>query len=1208
MAVSGSGTQADPYIVSSWAEFLTVVNTNNGYVKWADILDKTIYDTITISTSIQCALKYCNFNGWTFKRMDIAPANINNWNGAFAGKIEQAWNLHIEHLHFSSPKVGFRQHEAGGMNFTAYNWYLDKVTEDPLEDATDRWWQYNDLRYSNSCSSHFVEGPVFYYSQIYSETSNLGTRIPAGEYHFCNLKVKYTYDLQDGEAKQMYNDIFPKYARNAYVLSRFYNCYVYGKIDVSDGVGSFSVLNPAFSSGGGRAGTYVKDTIINLETIVGEDCTIKHVERQDNPSWLPDGKSYFVCNNGNNYDDYYTTASHNYDAAVLATISQIHNPDRYALDNFPFYYDDNVRHPKYGLDNNNKDWTWRWDANTNNSIAFLPFSDINDSPDPVEQAGDVYENAYICIFDMETKQDQFYGHGLAVLRPSSCRIVEELNGAYNLEMVHPVDAEGKWQYILEMNIIKALGQLFVIQKVDEVQQGGSRYVSCYAEHITYTLNDKWIFPPVTIAGYTGQTLIDNMLAQATDLGYDWQTTYSFTVTSDMSLPENFEDWTELAEGVTPYEMLLGGDGFVAKVGGELYRDNFTMKINERMYGAQDDAFEIAVGYNLTGIHRTVDLTTFCTYLRGYDVSLGEDYGDPYSMWWAIGWDPSTLPRPYPREVVRSKNFTFPDTLGEYRYDRLARATGAFFDSQCAPLITYELNIVDLKRNPDYSKFTNNYRYKVGDKGKVWDERLQSWVILEITRTEKDGITGDTTKVVIGTMRDFTRPVGYSPVIPRSTIIIPRTSKIIEGPPPIPFATSETQLEDWEIYGNSSRNMYPLFSTSSVYANQWSKQGITYNDSDVWSKQEATAWNGLCNVIELPVGTYTFSVYAKSASAAALSLYTKVPSEQSAYADYASGAATVNPTSDITITNGGTWQRYSITFNVETAGYVACRIESRDNVGLSVSCPQLESGSTATEYIPYGGVGEATVCPNIYPPIDNNSINHSYWGEWYTWERYLPDEPAYNTFRQYIGLGNEIYVDVGTWTFSVYMKAEYQLNNSARFIITEASDFPHYSQRATVSEATKAISTVQATYQRFTFTFNVTEAGYICPRIEKTDDSGTQIIVTCYQLESGSQATVYKPMGTTTYHIPVKVTGIVQTYYKTADDKQFADSTGALYLLADEQPYTIINIPIEAPLGANEVISRAETGIEIPTYNGQNVLSVETEVQPEKVKIWFKESI
>ena len=631
-------------------------------------------------------------------------------------------------------------------------------------------------------------------------------------------------------------------------------------------------------------------------------------------------------------------------------------------------------------------------------------------------------------------------------------------------MVHPVDEEGKWQYILEMNIIKALGQLFVIQKVDEVQQGGSRYVSCYAEHITYTLNDKWIFPPVTIAGYTGQTLIDNMLSQATDLGYDWQTTYTFTVTSDMSLPENFEDWTELAEGVTPYEMLLGGDGFVAKVGGELYRDNFTMKINERMYGAQDDAFEIAVGYNLTGIHRTVDLTTFCTYLRGYDVSLGEDYGDPYSMWWAIGWDPSTLPRPYPREVVRSKNFTFPDTLGEYRYDRLARATGAFFDSQCAPLITYELNIVDLKRNPDYSKFTNNYRYKVGDKGKVWDERLQSWVILEITRTEKDGITGDTTKVVIGTMRDFTRPVGYNPVIPRTTIIIPRTAKIIEGVPPITFSTSETQLEDWEIYGAE------------------------------------------------------------------------------------------------------------------------------------------------------GGVGEASTSLNLYPPINNNSINRGYWGIYPDGGLY--GEPCYNTTEAWTPLCNPIYLDIGTYTFSVYVKADRELEPAEGSAFSDyptvlywqgQSGWPNYDQSAT-AEGAAVYTGVSTTFVRKQITFTVTSAGYVYPYIQRRALNVGNIYTTCFQLESGSIATPYTAYSDTIYYIPVKITSATQTYYKTADDKLFADSTGALYLLADEHPYTIINIPIEAPLGANEVISRAETGIEIPTYNGQNVLSVETEVQPEKVKIWFKESI
>jgi hypothetical protein len=251
----------------------------------------------------------------------------------------------------------------------------------------------------------------------------------------------------------------------------------------------------------------------------------------------------------------------------------------------------------------------------------------------------------------------------------------------------------------------------------------------------------------------------------------------------------------MSEGVTPYEMLIGGNGFVAKIGGELYRDNFHMSINSRMEGARDNAFELAIGYNLTGIKRTVDLTTFCTYLRGYDVSNGD-----YDNWFAVGWDPSTLPRPYPREVVRSTNFYYehPEYAEEGQLDR---DTMLFFNQNCAPLVSYELNVVDLRRNPDYKMFSNNYRFKVGDKGKVWDERLQAWLELEITRTEHDIITGDCVKVVIGTQRSFTRPVGYQPVISRG-IIIPAAEKVLEGVPPLHFTTAENKLKDWIIYGAS----------------------------------------------------------------------------------------------------------------------------------------------------------------------------------------------------------------------------------------------------------------------------------------------------------------------------------------------------------------------------------------------------------------------
>lgn len=40
MAIGGNGTQANPYIVDNWTDFLTCLGRNNAYIKWADIAVK----------------------------------------------------------------------------------------------------------------------------------------------------------------------------------------------------------------------------------------------------------------------------------------------------------------------------------------------------------------------------------------------------------------------------------------------------------------------------------------------------------------------------------------------------------------------------------------------------------------------------------------------------------------------------------------------------------------------------------------------------------------------------------------------------------------------------------------------------------------------------------------------------------------------------------------------------------------------------------------------------------------------------------------------------------------------------------------------------------------------------------------------------------------------------------------------------------------
>lgn len=74
-----------------------------------------------------------------------------------------------------------------------------------------------------------------------------------------------------------------------------------------------------------------------------------------------------------------------------------------------------------------------------------------------------------------------------------------------------------------------------------------------------------------------------------------------------------------------------------------------------------------------------------------------------------------------------------------------------------------------------------------------------------------------------------------------------------------------------------------------------------------------------------------------------------------------------------------------------------------------------------------------------------------------------------------------------------------------------------------------------------------------------------------QLEKGSIATTYEPYG---YKIPIVCGG------------------------------TTTNIYLNEPLGENESISMSDTGVSIPTINGTNILTVDTEVQPSKMYIKY----
>lgn len=608
-------------------------------------------------------------------------------------------------------------------------------------------------------------------------TKNAGIFFAGGAYYACELEYNYTFDwtLADKASNWDLLSIFPA----GYM--KVYDCNITGKITIDSDWQLLAAerrdaganASPAYHSFAVFASVH---SIFNFETEIKDDNFEGLIVENDMRVDVTTGGycySNFLLTGGVNYE---TTSSYNTSSAIWVTnngdqvwgdvdiemqqlLGDLRNIDLMHDRNIPCIKDEGFRNPQYNTvpydwhdptdPSSNPNWARRINPNVYDGIPFLPMW-FYPYVVPPEPKGDPEYN-YICIFDMKTEQNEFDTNGICILEPTQCRVTEELNGGWNLTLVHPKDSFGKWRYIMEMNIIKCLGQLFIIRKVIIKNTANSQSVTAYAEHITYHLNDYWLFPGTSIAGYHGQTLIDSILEQMWDVGEEGQTRYAFDIKTDLNSDPTFKEWYEMKEGHTPYEMILGSNGFTSLIGGELYRDNFTVKITSRMYGAQDDAFVLHPDLNLKSVEKTVDLQTFCTYFRGYDDRGG---------WFAIAWNPATMPRAYPHNVVRSQNFTFDVADEYYDFQMLVRKTQEFFGRYCAPLISFRISIQDLKHHPEYKEFINNYRFKVGDIGKVWDAETNRYYSLEITKTVKDGITGECIEVVIGDERSFTRPHGY----------------------------------------------------------------------------------------------------------------------------------------------------------------------------------------------------------------------------------------------------------------------------------------------------------------------------------------------------------------------------------------------------------------------------------------------------------------
>lgn len=330
----------------------------------------------------------------------------------------------------------------------------------------------------------------------------------------------------------------------------------------------------------------------------------------------------------------------------------------------------------------------------------------------------------ISVYDRN--ETDFFHNGIVLSEVIQCIIEEELNGKYVLELVHPIDKQGRWEYLTEENIIKADGQLFRIYSTEKTLDR----IYVYARHIFYDLLHNFL-EDVRPTNLNGAAALDWILSH---------TLYShpFTGTSDIDTIN-----TRYFVRVNPVEAILGDDGLVERWGGELVRDNFTIKLLKQR-GSNKGA-KIAYGKNLLGLEVKRDMDTVVTRIMpvGRDgLLLPEKYVD----------SPLIDNYAYPRvRVIQFDIGVDEETTEEEAYEKLRQASRELYEKNKIdiPTVNITVNLLLLENTEEYKNLKQLEKVELGDIVSCTDNPLKITFEAKVIRVKKDVIANRNVEVELG---------------------------------------------------------------------------------------------------------------------------------------------------------------------------------------------------------------------------------------------------------------------------------------------------------------------------------------------------------------------------------------------------------------------------------------------------------------------------
>lgn len=337
-------------------------------------------------------------------------------------------------------------------------------------------------------------------------------------------------------------------------------------------------------------------------------------------------------------------------------------------------------------------------------------------------------------------------NGDVTLIPSEATVHPILNGAWEASLSHPLDAEGRWKYIVDEAVVKMPSfngdQLFRIKKKEKSDSG----ITATMEPIFMDAMGDCFLTDVRPTNATGQEALNAMTAPNSK--YSGQSDILVTATA-------YYQYKNLIEALNDGE----DNCFLNRWGGEIIYNNFTVIVNQRAGG--DYGVELRYGKNIpqNGMTEEVDFRDVITRIypkafNGYTMS-NDGYVD------------SPLVNNYP--TVKATTITYSDvkmrvdvqegdedsgviicdTQEQLNAALTAKCSAEFEAGIDKPAVSISADMVLLQNTEQYKDYAVLETVSLGDTIHCINSHLDITTDARVIELEYDSIRQKVVSVVIG---------------------------------------------------------------------------------------------------------------------------------------------------------------------------------------------------------------------------------------------------------------------------------------------------------------------------------------------------------------------------------------------------------------------------------------------------------------------------